>query len=69
MPFLEEEQPENYQNMLFWQKLYMIPPVLTCRLFSDFEVQFIPTEASYSLNRAYFQNVPRVVLGMEIQIL
>jgi len=25
MPFLEEEQPENYQNMLFWQKLYVIP--------------------------------------------
>lgn len=53
--FLEEEQPVNYENMLFWQKLCVIHLLKAPDCFLGFEVQHIPAEASHSLN-TYFQN-------------
>lgn len=57
--FLEQEQPVNYHNMQFWQKLYVTHPLEAAECLSGSEVQFISAKVRKSQSYTYFQNVLR----------
>lgn len=64
--FLEQEQPVNYHNMQFWQKLYVTHPLEAAECLSGSEVQFISAKVSKSQSYTFFKVFYNGVPGKEI---